>query len=103
MTKSKAEGIYKMTSKVLVYPGMSGWRFLVLPQKHGQEIKEKFGKQAKGWGSLPVSVTVGETTWSTSIFPDKKSGTCLLPLKAKIRKAEKIYDDSNVKFVLRLF
>ncbi len=91
-----------MTSSVVVYPGMGGWRFLALPKKDGQEIKEKFGTRAKGWGSLYVSVTVGKTTWDTSIFPDKKSGTYLLPLKAKVRKAEGIYDDSKVTFTIKL-
>jgi hypothetical protein len=94
--------IYTLTSRVVVYPGMGGWRFLVLPKKEGREIKEKFGKHARGWGSLPVSVTIGKTVWKTSIFPDKKSGTYLLPLKAKIRNIEEISDDATVSFLLRL-
>ncbi|HEY4473963.1 MAG TPA: DUF1905 domain-containing protein [Candidatus Paceibacterota bacterium] len=40
------------------------------------------------------------TVWNTSIFPDKKSGSYLLPLKAKIRKAENIADHASVSFVL---
>ena len=93
---------YELNSKIFVYPGMSAWRFLVLPKKQGQEIKEKFGKHAKGWGSLPVSVTIGKTTWNTSIFPDKRSGTYLLPLRAQIRKKEEIFDDDKVHFTLTL-
>jgi len=93
---------YKLKSNVFVYPGMSAWRFLTVPKKESTEIKEKFGKYAKGWGSLPVSVTIGKTTWNTSIFPDKKSGSYLLPLKAKVRKAEDIFDDSVVKFTVTL-
>ncbi len=97
-----ATGAYKLKSKVFVYPGMSAWRFLGLPEKQGQEIKKKWGSHAKGWGSLPVSVTIGKTTWNTSIFPDKKSGSYLLPLKAKIRKAAGISDDSTVAFSIQL-
>jgi hypothetical protein len=97
-----AKGTYSMRSKVLVYPGMSGWRFLVLPKKDGQEIKTKFGMHAKGWGSFPVAVTIGKTTWDTSIFPDKQSGTYLLPLKVKVRRTEDITDDTNVRFTLKL-
>jgi hypothetical protein len=93
---------YKLTSKVYVYPGMGGWRFLGLPFKEGREIKEKYGKNARGWGSLPVSITVGNTTWETSIFPDKKSGSYLLPLKAQVRKKEEIDDDEEVQFILKL-
>jgi hypothetical protein len=93
---------YAMSSKVIVYPGMGGWRFLLLPKKQGQEIKKNFGANAKGWGSLPVSVTVGKTMWQTSIFPDKQSGSYLLPLKAKVRQAEGISDKATVKFQLVL-
>ncbi len=91
-----------MRSKVWPAQGMAAWRFLTLPKKQGQEIREKFGKHARGWGSLPVSVTIGATVWSTSIFPDKKSGSYLLPLKAKIRKAESISDHSTVSFALMI-
>lgn len=102
MTKGKTKTTYALKSKILVYPGMGAWRFLVLPKKESTEIKMNFGMHAKGWGSLPVAVTVGKTTWDTSIFPDKKSGTYLLPLKAKVRKVEDIYDDDTVAFEIRL-
>ncbi len=97
-----AAGTYKVSSEVLVYPGMGGWRFLVLPKKESTEIKEKFGSRAKGWGSLPVSVTIGKTTWETSIFPDKKSGSYLLPLKAQVRRAEEIPDKEKVRFTIKI-
>lgn len=102
MEKSISQKVYRINSKVLVYPGEGGWRFLALPKKQGQEIKETFGAYARGWGSLPVSVTIGKTTWHTSIFPDKKSGSYLLPLKAQIRKVEEITDDATVRFVIKI-
>lgn len=81
---------------------MSAWRFLAIPQQAGADIKKRFSAHARGWGSLPVSVTIGKTTWNTSIFPDKKSSSYLLPLKAKIRKEEDIFDDDEVLFVLTI-
>lgn len=93
---------YLLRSKVWVYPGMAAWRFVGIPEKEGKDIKKKYGARAKGWGSLPVSVTLGKTTWDTSIFPDKKSSSYLLPLKAKIRKVEGVADDSTITFTLRV-
>lgn len=93
--------VYKLRSKVWVYPGMAAWRFVSIPEKQGKEIKKKFGIRAKGWGSLPVSITIGKTSWNTSIFPDKKSGSYLLPLKAKVREAEHIEDNSTISYTLR--
>lgn len=92
-----------MRSTVWVYPGVGAWRFLTLPKKQGAEIKAKFGKRAKGWGSLPVEVVIGKTKWKTSIFPDKKSGSYLLPLKAAVRKAEKIHDAATVVYTLQIY
>lgn len=69
---------------------MAGWHFVTLPVELSSEIKEMFGFKAKGWGSLSVIAQVGATAWETSIFPDKKAGAYLLPLKAEVRKKEKI-------------
>lgn len=93
---------YTLRSTVWVYPGMAAWRFLGIPEKEGREIKERVGAHARGWGSLPVTVTIGATTWNTSIFPDKKSGSYLLPLKVKVRNAENISDNSEVTYLLTL-
>lgn len=90
------EPTYNFSSKVIVYPGMGGWRFLVIPKNLGKEIKEKFGKYAAGWGSLRVLASIGNTHWNTSIFPDRKAGTYLLPLKATVRKSETIADGAKV-------
>lgn len=97
-----AKASYKLRSKVMVYPGDGGWRFMAIPLKEGREIKAKYGKHARGWGSLPVAVTIGKTAWETSIFPDKQSGSYLLPLKAQVRNKEGIYDDDSVSFTLKL-
>lgn len=94
--------MYKAKSKVLVYTGTGGWRFLAIPEKQGKEIKKLFGKFAKGWGSIRVEATIGKTSWKTSIFPDKKSGSYLLPLKADVRKAENIADEHTVQFVVKV-
>ncbi len=89
---------YTFKSTVFVYPGMNAWRFLSIPQKEGKEIRKSRGALARGWGSIPVSVTIGKTVWNSSLFPDKKSASYLLPLKFAVRKAENIDDDSRVSF-----
>ena len=83
---------YTIQTQVWLYSGMSAWHFVTLPRKESDEIKENFGGIKKGWGSLPVIVNIGKITWKTSIFPDKKSGAYLLPLKAEVRKKAKIVD-----------
>jgi hypothetical protein len=81
---------------------MSGWHFINLPKGKSSEITLVFGERSRGFGSLPVDVTIGKTTWKTSIFPDKKSGTYVLPLKAPVRKKEDIRIDDLVDIAIEL-
>jgi len=97
-----AQKKYKLRSEVWLYPGMSAWHFISVPKRASEEIKATFGKNARGWGSLPVVATIGKTSWKTSIFPDKKSGTYLLPLKVSVRKAERILAKDKVTFHLEI-
>ena len=95
-------GTYSLRAEAWLYPGMAGWHFLTVPKTQGKEIKGLFGDAARGWGSLPVRVTIGATSWTTSIFPDKKSGSYVLPLKLVVRKAEGIEAGDCVAFTLEV-
>lgn len=87
---------YKFKSEVWLYPGMAGWHFVSVSKKESKQIKKDFGVFAKGWGSIPVQVTIGTSKWRTSIFPDKRTETYLLPVKAVIRKKERIFDKDKI-------
>ena len=91
---------YTLNADVWLYPGMAGWHFITLPAKTADEIKTLFSEVKRGWGSLRVTVTIGKTTWKTSIFPDKKSNSYVFPLKAEVRKKEAIQAGDKVKFDL---
>jgi hypothetical protein len=84
------------------WPGNAAWHFVNVPKELSEKIKKKYGANARGWGSLPVEVTLGKSKWKTSIFPDKKSGTYLLPIKASVRKAEEVGHGDTVRLRLAL-
>lgn len=97
---------YKIRSIVWLYPGPptggGSWHFVSIPQDISEDIKNNFGDMKRGWGSLPVMVTIGKTSWRTSIFPDKKAGGYLLPLKADVRKKEGIVADDKIELLLEI-
>lgn len=64
------------------------WTFVSLPTDVADEVLDLAGPSARGFGSLRVEVTVGGTTWRTSVFPDSKAGTYVLPVKKAVRAAE---------------
>ena len=87
---------YRLRLKVWAYSGHAAWYFVTLPKREAREIKGLLGEAARGWGSLRVVATVGDTTWKTSIFPDKASRSYVLPIKASVRKAEHIEADKVI-------
>lgn len=51
----------------------------------------------RSWGMVPVIAQIGVTNWNTSIFPEKNSIKYVLPLKADIRKKEKITVNQKIR------
>ncbi len=84
------------------YDGPAAWYFITLPKELGADIKDAFGGMTGGFGSLRVEVTVGGTTWRTSIFPDTRSASYVLPVKASVRKAESLEAGDTVNLRLRI-
>jgi hypothetical protein len=78
------------------------WHFLSVPEEDADDIDERFGHRAAGFGSIRVEVTIGSSTWQTSVFPDTKRATYVLPVKAAVRKAEGLEVGSTAKVELRV-
>jgi hypothetical protein len=85
------------------YQGKGSWHFLTLPKSMSEDIKAFTKESARGFRTVRVSVVVGEQTWQTSLFPDKKSGCYFLPIKAAIRTAENLSAGSLVHVALEVF
>ncbi len=103
MKSTEVKSVYTMTEKVFLYPGESAnWHFVPITKKIGQEIRQTYGKSKRGFGAIRVEVTIGKTIWLTSMFPDKYSGSYILPLKAKVRKLEDIEAGEKVTFTIKI-
>ena len=66
------------------WPGEGSWHFLTLPAELAEEIRDRTPPR-RGFGSVRVEASVGPVTWRTSLFPDTKSGSYLLPMKKEVR------------------
>ena len=93
---------YTFTAEVWEHDGPAAWYFVSLPEDLSDEIDERHGHEAAGFGSLRVDVRIGGTDWSTSVFPDTKRGTFLLPIKKPVRRAEDLDDGTPVIVELRV-
>jgi len=81
-------GTFEFAAPLWLYPGADGWHFVSLPPEISADITDIAAGIRRGFGSVRVAVTVGATSWQTSIFPDSKSGTYMLPVKRAVRAAE---------------
>jgi len=96
---------FNFTAPLWIYQGKGTWHFISVPGEQSEQIKfftspENTGRRRRGWGSVPVSATIGETSWKTSIFPSKESGKYILPVKAEIRKKAQIGEGDEVSVAL---
>lgn len=95
--------VYKVKGKVWLWPGdMAAWHFVHVDKKTSGKIRAAQKGPRRGFGAVKVRVTIGKTSWQTSIFPDKKSGCYLLPLKAAVRRAEGIESGESIAFTLTM-
>lgn len=87
---------YSFTAEVWEQEGPGRWHFVSLPEDVADEIEAVTAPPttAKGFGSIRVEVAIGESRWATSIFPDTKRGTYVLPVKKAVRQAEGLHDGS---------
>jgi hypothetical protein len=67
---------------------------------HELERRLEVGKR-RGFGSVKVTVTLGQSTWQTSLFPNK-DGSWFLPIKKPVRLAEALDYDDAVEVELEL-
>jgi len=72
------------------YTGQAAWALVAVPTGHSADIAAIPRAPRTGFGSIRVSATLGGSSWVTSIFPDSKSGTFLLPVKKAIRARERV-------------
>ncbi|MBO3745269.1 DUF1905 domain-containing protein [Streptosporangiaceae bacterium NEAU-GS5] len=78
------------------------WTFVSLPVEAAEEIHDMAGDARRGFGSLRVRVTIGATTWATSIFPDNAHRSYALPVKRAIRKTEGLEAGDTAKVKVEL-
>jgi hypothetical protein len=80
---------HRFKAKLWVYQGKGAWHFVTLPREAADEIRFH-NPLTRGFMPIACEATVGMTRWKTSVFPDSKSGSYVLAVKADVRKAEKI-------------
>ncbi len=94
--------MHRFTAELWPWEGEAAWWFLTVPGDVGDDLRARTAGQRRGFGSVRVRVTVGGTTWSTSVFPDSKRDAYLLPVKKDVRVREGLEEGDEVAVALQL-
>ncbi|MDX1467769.1 MAG: DUF1905 domain-containing protein [Acidimicrobiia bacterium] len=87
---------HEFSAELWEYEGEAPWVFVTLPADLADEIEDQAPRG--GFGSVKVEVNCGQSLWSTSLFPDKKSASFVLPVKKEIRIAEGLSPGDQARF-----
>ena len=74
------------------------WVFVTLPEDVSDDIEEV--GEPRGFGSVRVRVRLGETEWSTSLFPSRSAGAYVLPVKKQVRRAAGVEAGDTATFTV---
>ena len=81
------------------------WHFLTIDGEAGEALSatalmRRLEGMYRGFGSLKVEARIGETRFSTSVFPSKDAGGWILPVKASVRRAEGLEAGDSLEVTL---
>ena len=78
--------IYAFTAAVYEWPARKNWFFVSLPEHASGEIADT-PRAPSGFGAVRVRAKIGDSEWTTSIFPGA-AREYSLPLKQSVRDSE---------------
>jgi hypothetical protein len=84
----------EFSGPIWFWKGPAPWYFVTVPEEDCMALAEASTVVSYGWGMIPVTARIGRTRWSTSLFP--KDGRYIVPVKAAVRKAERLIEGDTV-------
>ena len=74
--------------EVWFWRGPAPHHFVSVPDHLCGGIVDASSLVTYGWGMVPVTVRLGESTWTTSLWP--KDGGYIVPLRLEVRRREQV-------------
>ncbi len=90
----------EFSGEIIHWRGPSPFHFVVAPEEASAAIEAVSSIVTYGWGVIPVKARIGETEFTTSLFP--RGEFYLVPIKVAVRKAEHLELGDHVTVRLHL-
>jgi len=92
---------FAILGKIIRYTHADGWHFVYVSKDISQKIRDTYHAKKKSAAFVRLRATVGDTTWTTSLFPTK-DGPYLLAIKADVREKEVLDTGDSIKVTCTL-
>ncbi|SNY66383.1 DUF1905 domain-containing protein [Paractinoplanes atraurantiacus] len=90
----------EFAGEIWFWRGPAPWHFVTVPEDECREIEAASSLVSYGWGMIPVSARIGDTGWTTSLWP--KDGRYIVPIKTDVRRKEGLDVGETVTVRLRI-
>ena len=90
----------RFEAEVVRFDSPGGWHGVFLPTDAVAEAR--FFGRANALGAIAVRAQIGTSEVKTSLFPDKRRDSFLLPLKTALRRSENIKEGDRITVTLLL-
>ncbi|CAM3275200.1 DUF1905 domain-containing protein [Occultella aeris] len=84
----------EVTGDIWYWRGPSPFHFVTVDDEGAEFLREIMREVTYGWGMIPVQARIGDTPYTTSLFP--KNGGYIVPIKDAVRRAEELEDGDVV-------
>jgi hypothetical protein len=91
---------FEFTGTLWYWKGPAPWYFVTVPAQQCHELRAIVPFVTYGWGMIPIQVQIGDSAWTTSMFP--KDGGYVVPVKASIRRTEQLVEGDTVTVQLEV-
>jgi hypothetical protein len=88
--------VHTVVGMVEVFDLPSTWFYVRVPQNQTKKFSGRLG-----WGLIPIEVSLGKTTWQTSLLP-KGDKNFFIALKAEVRRKERVKLGDKISLTYKL-
>lgn len=91
---------FDFEAEIIEWRGPAPYLFVTMPPEQADELALAARDLSYGWGCIPAAGRVGDTDFTTSLFP--RDGGYLVPVKTAVQRAEGIGLGDVIHIALRV-
>jgi len=89
---------FEFEGEIFEWRGPAPHYFVAVPQEQSRDLKAIQPMVTYGWGVIPAQVQIGDTLFTTSLFP--RGDRFLVPIKVSVRRSEQLEEGDVVRVQL---